>query len=146
MRMKHSKVLAVLALVILAASMALGQGGNPPASTKESGQTSGQGQTAAEQTSREATLTGCLGGPNGQGVYTLTNDKHKKGVEVSSAEGIDLKPHVGHEVKLTGTWAKSGAAIAEKEKGNEKGERHFKATNVAHVADTCTTSREEKSK
>src|SRR5450759_26318 len=29
---------------------ALGQGGNPPTSTKESGQTSGRGETAVEQT------------------------------------------------------------------------------------------------
>jgi hypothetical protein len=33
---------------------ALGQGGNPPASTKESGQTSGQGETAVEQTARSS--------------------------------------------------------------------------------------------
>lgn len=144
--MKCSKVLALLALVVLAASVVFGQSANPPASTKESGQTSAQGETAAEQTSKEASLTGCLSGPNDQGVYTLTNDKHKNGVEVSSAEDIDLKSHVGHEVKLTGTWAKSGAAIAEKEKGNEKGERQFKATKVTHIADTCTTSGKEKSK
>ena len=33
---------------------ALGQGGNPSASTKESGQTSGQGETAVEQTARSS--------------------------------------------------------------------------------------------
>jgi hypothetical protein len=144
--MKYSTVLVLLGMLVFAASMAWGQGANPPASTTASGQTSGQGETGLEQTAKQATLTGCLGGPNDQGVYTLTNDKHKKGMEVASAEGVDLKPHVGHEVKLTGTWTKSGAAIAEKEKGNEKTERQFKATKVAHIADTCATSGETKSK
>ncbi len=144
--MKHSAISAlVCGLVVVAASAAWAQGANPPASTKESGQTSGQGQTAMEQTAKETTLTGCLSGPNDQGIYTLTNDKHKKGVEVSSAEGIDLKPHVRHEVKLTGTWVKSGAAVGEKEKGQGKAERQFKATKMAHIAATCTTPGETKS-
>ncbi len=144
--MKYSKILILVGLVVLAASLAWGQGANPPAKTTTSGQTSGQGDTSMGQTTKETTLTGCLRGPNDQGVYTLTSSKHNKMVEVGSAEGIDLKPHVGHEVKLTGTWAKSGAAIAEKEKGNEKAERHFEATKVTHIAGTCTTPEEGKSK
>jgi len=45
-------VLAVIAISLLAAPLALGQGGNPPASTKESGATSGHGMTAVEQTGK----------------------------------------------------------------------------------------------
>jgi ketosteroid isomerase-like protein len=41
---------ALVAISLLAAPLALGQGGNPPASTKESGQTSGKGMTGVEQT------------------------------------------------------------------------------------------------
>jgi ketosteroid isomerase-like protein len=44
--------LALAASALLAASLAWSQGGNPPASTKESGQTSGHGMTAAEQTAK----------------------------------------------------------------------------------------------
>jgi hypothetical protein len=43
-------VMALVAIYLLAAPLALGQGGNPPASTKESGATSGHGMTAVEQT------------------------------------------------------------------------------------------------
>ncbi len=50
MRKVNLIVLAVVAVGLLAAPFALGQGGNPPASTKESGATSGHGMTAAEQT------------------------------------------------------------------------------------------------
>jgi len=127
---------------------ALGQGGNPPASTKESGQTSGRGQTALEQRAqagRETTLTGCLSSPNKEGVYQLSTPQYKNGVEVAP-EGIDLKAHVGHEVKLTGMWASNGAAIGEREKAvakaNEKEERHFRATKVEHVASSCTATSE----
>ena len=45
--------LALLAISLLASTIALCQGANPPASTKESGQTSGHGQTAIEQTGKE---------------------------------------------------------------------------------------------
>jgi hypothetical protein len=94
------------------------------------------------------TLTGCLSGPNEEGAYVLTNAKGRK-VEVGGSD--DLKAHVGHEVKLTGTWEKSGAAIGENEKNEkhesgekgekgEKGEgahRHFKVSKIDHVSDTC---------
>jgi uncharacterized protein (TIGR02246 family) len=52
MRKVNLIVLAVVAIYLLTAPLALGQGGNPPASTKESGATSGHGQTAVEQTSK----------------------------------------------------------------------------------------------
>ncbi len=41
--------LAMVTNCLLAAPLVLGQGGNPPASTKESGATSGHGMTAVEQ-------------------------------------------------------------------------------------------------
>jgi len=50
MRRINLVVLALVAIYLLAAPLALGQGGNPPASTKESGATSGKGMTAVEQT------------------------------------------------------------------------------------------------
>jgi len=106
----------------------------------------GQGQTAMEQkanTSKEKTLTGCLAGPNAEGNYTLTNKRYQNGIEVSGAEGVDLRGHVGHEVKLAGMWPSSGAAIGEKEKAGEKGERHFKATKVEHIASSCTATGEK---
>jgi len=52
MRKVNLIVLAVVAICLLAAPSALGQGGNPPASTKGSGATSGKGMTAVEQTGK----------------------------------------------------------------------------------------------
>jgi len=87
--------------------------------------------------SAASTLTGCLSGPNDEGVYTLKTATAKS-VEVGGS--ADLKSHVGHKVKLTGSWAKSGTEIGEKEKTTEKaekGERHFKVTGIEHISDTC---------
>jgi hypothetical protein len=46
--------LALVASALLSASLAWSQGGNPPASTKESGQTSGHGMTAVEQAQQQS--------------------------------------------------------------------------------------------
>src|SRR5713101_6865817 len=55
--MKSFKVtnLALIAIPLLVTTIALGQGANPPASTKQSKQTSGRGQTAVEQTVKGST-------------------------------------------------------------------------------------------
>ncbi len=105
---------------------------------KASSETSGQaGEAASAQGAKESKLTGCISAkPNDEGVYTLTNGRYKKGVELG---GQDLSAHAGHKVQLTGMWEKSGAAVGETEKSGEKqtGERHFKVTDVKHIADTC---------
>jgi ketosteroid isomerase-like protein len=50
MRKVNFVVFSLIAICLLAAPLVAGQGGNPPASTKESGATSGHGMTAVEQT------------------------------------------------------------------------------------------------
>lgn len=85
------------------------------------------------------TLTGCLQGS--QGAYTL---KHgSKEVPVTSSE--DLSAHVGHQVKLHGSWASAGSSdSATPSSTGEKGskDRTFNATSVDHVSDTCSGSSE----
>jgi hypothetical protein len=98
--------------------------------------------------SQDKSITGCLSGPNAEGTYLLKTDKGS--VEVGGND--ELKSHVGHEVKLTGEWAKSGSAIGENESAEKKepgaasakgekaeNERHFKASKIDMVSDTCST-------
>jgi len=104
-------------------------------------------------TNTQKTVTGCLSGPNPEGAFVL---KPSKGRAFEVGGNDQLKSHVGHTVKLTGTWAKSGAEIGENET-NEKvekhetgekneaehrevAERHFKVTDIQHVSDTCSQS------
>jgi hypothetical protein len=50
--MRCMRLAVQIAICLLSASLAFGQGGSPPASTTESGATSGHGMTAAEQTGK----------------------------------------------------------------------------------------------
>lgn len=83
--------------------------------------TATQSSSTAKSNDKSATLTGCLSGPNDEGAYMLKTGRHS--VEVGGSD--DLKAHVGHEVKLSGSWASSGSAIGEREE-NESAE-HGKA-------------------
>jgi hypothetical protein len=134
------KIALLLVLLLTVGTLALAQ----TSSTETGEHAKHKGMSAGGN----GTLTGCLSGPNDEGAYVLTNAKGHK-VEVGGSD--DLKAHVGHEVKLTGTWEKSGAAIGENEKNEkhesaekgekgEKGEhghRHFKVSKIDHVSDTC---------
>jgi hypothetical protein len=95
---------------------------------------------------RATSLTGCLKGVNSEGVYELTNSNQKGYVEVGGSP--TLAKHIGHTVKLTGRWVKSGAEIGEKadtakhekeEVGKAKeSELHFKVSSVQHISAGCT--------
>jgi len=139
------RMFAVLTIIMAGAFLSAAQTGGA------SGQT-GTDEHAAHKKGGAggSTITGCLSGPNSEGVYELKSGKHT--AEVGGLD--DLSKHVGHEVKLHGSWAKSGSEIGEKE-GNEaaekkegeaaekkegkeeKGERHFKVTSIDHISDTC---------
>lgn len=135
-------VTALFALSWASAQTGSSGQGQPGGSGDQSSMGSGQQETKKETRKAakkgETTLTGCLSGPNAEGNYELQHGAKK--VEVSSSE--DLKPHVGHTVRLHGSYVKA-AAMEKKEaaeKGaakEEKGERHFKATSMEHVSDTC---------
>ncbi len=95
---------------------------------------------------KETTVKGCLSGPNTEGAYML---KTAKGHAFEVGGNDQLKSHVGHEVKLTGTWVKSGSEIGENESAekNEKSEasehhgvaeRHFKVSDIQHISDSCS--------
>jgi hypothetical protein len=129
------KKVTVLVVVLMFAVAAWAYQGSYGSSTKAS--TPSKTSTASAGP-KESTMTGCLSGPNAEGAYLLENRRHRKGMEVGSMD--DLKGHVGHKVKLTGTWAKEGSEIGETEaKGEKEGrEKHFKVSKVAMIAETCT--------
>jgi Lipocalin-like domain len=73
----------LVAVSLLASPLALGQGGNPPASTKESGATSGHGMTAAEQTAQSK---GGTGDPF-VGTWTLVSETAHQGDKTTEPLG-----------------------------------------------------------
>lgn len=144
--MKKTCLLAALVVAFSVTMLAQESGSSGDQGTSSTTTTSKHTTHSKSSMGKETTLTGCLSGPNDEGAYVLaTKSGHK--VEVGGLD--ELKSHVGHEVKITGSYA-SGKDIGENEsaekgekgeKGekSEKGERHLKATAITHVSDTCTT-------
>jgi hypothetical protein len=137
------KLFACLTIVFAIAFLSAAQ----TASTSSSGQAT-EKKAAPKKGGGGSMLTGCLSGPNSEGAYELKSGK--KEVEVGGLD--DLSKHVGHKVRLHGSWAKSGSEIGEKENAGseakeskeEKGERHFKVASIDHLSDTCPAGAAEK--
>ena len=126
-----------LALAFSVCSLAQTSSSSSTGQSKDESMGQSTGQSAETTTHKhhknaagESEIKGCLNSSGGTATLTTA---HGKTINVTPASGVDLAPHNGHEVKLTGTWAKSEAASA-----GGKAERAFDATKVDHIADTCT--------
>ena len=96
---------------------------------------------------RPRTLTGCLQPGDGANEYVLTA-KDGSTWELRS-DSVDLAPHVGHTVSITGTASAAHAKAHEmkedakeemQEHGMDKNAKehgHLKATKLKMVSDTC---------
>ncbi len=94
--------------------------------------------------STQVALTGCLSGPNHEGVYVL-----ETGSEIVDVGGLtELNEHIGHKVKLIGKWAKNGEEIGEKDPSENKEteqqdreedakEKWFKVRKIQMLSRTC---------
>jgi hypothetical protein len=109
---------------------------NPSQSTESNPQAGGETSMGKHAKGGEHTLTGCLEkNPSGSG-YLLTTAKHKNGIAVESSQ--DISAHVGHEVRLTGTWESGTSTSTQSAQGG--GSRMFNATNLEHISDSCPAS------
>ena len=146
------KTLFCLAATCMFAVSGLAQTGSSATSSGTQTTTTDKQSTSKKaQGTKEKTLTGCIEAAKEANEYLLKTSKSKKPIELISSE--DLKPHVGHTVKVTGNWsseasekkAMGGSAEQAQHKG-AAGERHFKAEKVDMVSDTCTVGKTAKSK
>ncbi|HEV8524671.1 MAG TPA: hypothetical protein VGQ71_09245 [Terriglobales bacterium] len=125
----------VLVLMLALAALALAQYGS--STSQSTPNTSATPAGHKSDTAKGNTLTGCLSGPDSQGMFTLnTTGKKKKAVTIDAGT-TDLKPHVGHEVRVTGTWEATPAAGATTAPSGEKKMKQFKLSNIEHISDTC---------
>jgi hypothetical protein len=83
--MKNAKLIVLLLVTmgLLAVPLAWSQGGNPPTSTKESGETSGHGMTAAEQTGKPTGATAA----KLVGTWTLVSETAHQGDKATQPLG-----------------------------------------------------------
>jgi hypothetical protein len=118
-----------LATIPLTARAQYEKPGEKPAAQKKAG--GGHSMTGCVQKGDEASVP-----------YKLTNVEGSgpKEVEiVGTAKGVDLAPHVGHKVTITGTTVSTKAAA--KTEGTtakkEAGEHHMRVTAIKMVSATC---------
>jgi hypothetical protein len=71
------------------------------------------------------TLTGCLAKAD-DGTFTLMEKGKTEKVKLHAMSGVDLGPHAGHTVRLTGEWQGEGAA------------KMFHVSKMEHVAASCS--------
>jgi len=83
-------------------------------------------------------MTGCLEKGDAPGSYKLTSvtvpEKGPKTVGIVSSS-VDLAPHVGHKVQITGTAVPK--AEAEADANVPKAPHYMKVTAMKHIAATC---------
>lgn len=99
---------------------------------------------AAQEADQELTLTGCLAQESGEGEEAEFVLSHLTGtdimaetVELIPGEDINLEPHVGHTVEVTGTVAADDAEEGMAEESEEESELHLEVTALSHVAASC---------
>jgi hypothetical protein len=137
-----------------------------PPSTPTSPYPSAQSPTS-EKSGKDMKLTGCVSSGTETGTYELTNIKKgmkhdmgspsasasepssqspsamssdKRSVKLMAASGVDLAPHVGHTVEVTGKWSPSaGSASESAPAASTRGMGHeFTVSNVKMVSSTCS--------
>jgi hypothetical protein len=77
-----------------------------------------------------ATVKGCLGGSDGN--YTVAEDGSRQIFKITTSS-VDLKPHVGHDVKLAGHKA-SGAV------GSGAADNSFAITELSMISEHCAAA------
>lgn len=101
------------------------------------------GHATAQEVGQELTLTGCLAQETEEGEdaeFTLGQlsgaDIAAETAELLPGEDVDLAPHVGHTVEVTGTVAGSDDEGMEEE-GEEENELHLNVTGLRHIEASC---------
>jgi len=114
------------------AGSAAGQQQNNAASATQDNSGASGDQITKPAGAKEASVIGCLTGPDRHSKYMLYNMGHRFGVQVLGPD--DLKNDSGSKVKLTGLWQ----PIPQAEQDKNSPEMHrFQATDVEVLAPKC---------
>ena len=104
----------------------------------QTGMSSDSSMKKSDQMGKATTMTGCLVQKDGK--YLLTTKKHPAGIQLMGPEN-ELKPHVGHELSVTGTIEKSGGAMKSDDRmsGNAMAMSMagFHVSSVKMISDKC---------
>ena len=126
-----------LVRIVITAALAFGLAGTASTGAAAKAQAKAQKKTVSQG------VTGCLQKGDEPNTFKLSNvtGKRSKTVEIAEiASGVNLTPHIGHKVTVTGPAVSARAAAkAEGAKGTkeERGERHIRADAVTMISATC---------
>ena len=114
------KVSGCMLMLVLACSMS---------AMAQSGMSSDSSMKHDNMSGKSMSMTGCIGEKDGK--YMMMDKKHPDGVQLMSSE--DLKPHVGHKVKVTGTMEKMDS-MSNDSKSNDsmKSDDKMKSGSMSH--------------
>jgi hypothetical protein len=106
------------------------------------------GQTSPAASRNDVTVTGCLVQGSGPSVFLIKDAKKdakstaEKGVSyvvVTTAENVNLRAHLNHEITISGE-SDGRLAPASTEKANENELPKLTAKNVTMISATCATT------
>ena len=90
----------------------------------------------SQEAPKEHSMTGCLRAGPTAGSYMLTDlATGPKSVGIVSST-VDLAPHVGHKIEITGTPIPEAEAMKEN-KDVPKAPHYMKVTAMKHISPTC---------
>jgi hypothetical protein len=128
--------------------MAFAIAGTAQTSDPYGGSSSATASKQQPDAKKEVTLRGCV---EQTGTEYMLKTEQKKNVELETSE--DLKPHVGHTVKVSGSWDTAAdkseaqgtghdASGEHHEAAEHKGmkEHHFKVDKLEMVSEQCNQS------
>lgn len=103
------------------------------------------GPATAQEAAQELTFTGCLAeAPDDaeveyvlQGITGAEMDAEK--VHLVAGEGVDLAPHVGHTVEITGTVEHTDAEMEGEGEEKASGGTVVHVTGMSHVSASCSS-------
>ena len=91
--------------------------------------------TSAQDAPKVHSMTGCLRAGDMAGSFMLSDlEKGPKTVGIVSSD-VNLAPHVGHKIEITGTAVPP--ADAEAMKGVPKAPHYMKVTSIKMISTTC---------
>ncbi len=80
------------------------------------------------------TMTGCIAEKDG--MYVMTSKNHPEGVQLMASD--DMKPHVGHTMKVSGMMMKTDNSPAAATTGSAPTSMHkLKVSKMDMVSDHC---------
>jgi len=139
--------LGLAGAIVVAGSIVASAAQNPPQ------QPPTQSPTTADQTKdKDLTITGCLTQGSSPTSFVLNNarlatdDKSKPGktfqvIADSSAKGVDLKSHIGHEISVVGAAEMKPAPVpAAGQKIDDKDLPKLNAKTLSMISDRCTSA------